>query len=76
MAALLLSTASLAVLSIAGERPTLTELVTWVDVETLLLLFSMMVLVALMTETGIFDYIAVLTFQVMVDLFDFFQANE
>ncbi|CAB3233660.1 unnamed protein product [Arctia plantaginis] len=63
MAALLLSTASLAVLSMAGERPTLTELVTWVDVETLLLLFSMMLLVALMTETGIFDYIAVLTFQ-------------
>ncbi|XP_075988851.1 P protein-like isoform X1 [Anticarsia gemmatalis] len=63
MAALLLSTTSLAALSLAGERPTLTELVTWVDVETLLLLFSMMLLVAIMTETGLFDYIAVLTFQ-------------
>lgn len=63
MAALLLSTTSLAVLSMAGERPTLIELVTWLDVETLLLLFSMMVLVAIMTETGLFDYIAVLTFK-------------
>ncbi|CAB3233679.1 unnamed protein product [Arctia plantaginis] len=63
MAALLLSTASLAVLSMAGERPTLTELVTWIDVETLLLLFSMMLIVAIMTETGVFDYIAVLTFK-------------
>jgi len=40
------------------------ELVTWIDVETLLLLFSMMVLVAIFSETGIFDYFAVIAFEV------------
>ncbi|XP_026734585.1 P protein-like isoform X1 [Trichoplusia ni] len=63
MAALLLSTTSIAVLSLVGERPSLPELVSWLDVETLLLLFSMMVLVAILAETGVFDYFAVLTFQ-------------
>ncbi|KOB68139.1 Tyrosine transporter [Operophtera brumata] len=44
---------SLATLSIAGERPTLPELISWLDMETLLLLFSMMLLVSIMAETGI-----------------------
>ncbi|KAH9637594.1 hypothetical protein HF086_014758 [Spodoptera exigua] len=63
MAAVLLSTSSLAALSIAGERPSVPEIISWLDVETLLLLFSMMVLVAILAETGVFDYYAVLTFQ-------------
>lgn len=40
------------------------ELVQWIDVETLLLLFSMMVLVAIFSETGIFDYMAVYAYKV------------
>ncbi|XP_049883736.1 P protein-like [Pectinophora gossypiella] len=64
MAAIITSTTSLAVLSMAGERPPLEELVSWLDAETLLLLFSMMLLVAIMAETGIFDFLAVYTFQV------------
>uniref|UniRef100_A0A2H1WML9 SFRICE_020805 n=1 Tax=Spodoptera frugiperda TaxID=7108 RepID=A0A2H1WML9_SPOFR len=64
MAAVLISTTSLAALSIAGERPTLPELISWLDVETLLLLFSMMLLVAIMAETGLFDFLAVFTFEV------------
>ncbi|KAF9794570.1 hypothetical protein SFRURICE_013840 [Spodoptera frugiperda] len=63
MAAVLISTTSLAALSIAGERPTLPELISWLDVETLLLLFSMMLLVAIMAETGLFDFLAVFTFE-------------
>lgn len=63
MAAVLLSTTSLAALAIAGERPSLPELIAWLDVETLLLLFSMMLLVSILAETGVFDYFAVLTFQ-------------
>ena len=39
-------------------------LVGWIDVETLLLLFSMMVLVAIFSETGIFDYLAVYAYKV------------
>ncbi|KAI5640089.1 citrate transporter domain-containing protein [Phthorimaea operculella] len=62
--AVLISTAALATLAITGERPTLEEVISWLDVETLLLLFSMMVLVAIMAETGMFDYLAVFTFEV------------
>ncbi|CAG9576987.1 unnamed protein product [Danaus chrysippus] len=64
MAAVLISTTSLAILSIIGERPSLPELISWLDVETLLLLFSMMILVAIMAETGMFDFLAVFTFEV------------
>ncbi|KAJ8706343.1 hypothetical protein PYW08_010969 [Mythimna loreyi] len=64
MAAVIISTTSLAVLSLAGERPSLPELISWLDVETLLLLFSMMLLVAIMAETGLFDFLAVFTFEV------------
>ncbi|XP_075988949.1 P protein-like isoform X2 [Anticarsia gemmatalis] len=64
MAAVLVSTTSLAALALAGERPSLEELVSWLDVETLLLLFSMMLLVAIMAETGLFDFLAVFTFEV------------
>ncbi|CAH0712879.1 unnamed protein product, partial [Brenthis ino] len=64
MAAVLISTASLAVLSLVGERPSLPQLVSWLDMETLLLLFSMMILVAIMAETGMFDFLAVYTFEV------------
>ncbi|KAI5640088.1 citrate transporter domain-containing protein [Phthorimaea operculella] len=63
MAAVLISTTALATLAIAGERPSLAEVISWLDVETLLLLFSMMVLVAIMAETGMFDYLAVFTFE-------------
>ncbi|XP_063632582.1 P protein-like isoform X2 [Cydia splendana] len=64
LAAILVSTLSLAVLSLAGERPSVEQLVSWLDVETLLLLLSMMLLVAIMAETGMFDFLAVFTFQV------------
>ncbi|CAH2101648.1 unnamed protein product [Euphydryas editha] len=64
MAAVLVSTASLAVLALIDERPSLPELVSWLDMETLLLLFSMMILVAIMAETGMFDFLAVFTFEV------------
>jgi Na+/H+ antiporter NhaD/arsenite permease-like protein len=40
------------------------ELISWIDVETLLLLFSMMMLVAILSESGIFDYLAVYAYKV------------
>ena len=43
----------------------MSDVVQWMDAETLLLLFSMMILVAILTETGIFDFIAVYAFQVV-----------
>ncbi|XP_048488077.1 P protein [Plutella xylostella] len=64
MAAVVVSTTSIAVLAFFGERPSLPELISWLDAETLLLLFSMMLLVAIMAETGMFDFLAVFTFEV------------
>ncbi|KPJ19670.1 P protein [Papilio machaon] len=63
MAAIIVSSSALAVLALVGERPSVPELVSWLDVETLLLLFSMMLLVAITAETGIFDFLAVFTFE-------------
>lgn len=40
------------------------ELISWIDADTLLLLFSMMILVAVVGETGIFDWLAVYAYKV------------
>ncbi|XP_063545594.1 P protein-like [Cydia strobilella] len=64
IAALLSSSLSVGVLALTGSRPSLPELVSWLDVETLLLLLSMMLLVAILAETGLLDYLALLAFEV------------
>nr|XP_015904670.1 P protein-like isoform X2 [Parasteatoda tepidariorum] len=63
LAAMIGATCAISCLAIVGERPSLAEVLTWVDVETLCLLFGMMVLVSILCETGFFDYIAVLTYK-------------
>lgn len=47
-----------------NDRPTMHDIVNWIDSEALLLIFSMMTIVSILMETGIFDYIAVFTFEV------------
>ncbi|XP_071440913.1 P protein-like [Hetaerina americana] len=64
LAAMLASTMSIAILAALNERPTMPELISWIDIETLLLLFSMMTLVAVLSETGIFDYLAVFAYKI------------
>lgn len=64
LAALLAAFASIGTLAAFHDRPTMDEMIKWIDYETLLLIFSMMILVAILIDTGIFDYIAVYTFQV------------
>lgn len=39
------------------------EIISWIDMDTLLLLFSMMVLVAIIADTGIFDWLAVYAYK-------------
>lgn len=63
-ATMIASTMSIALLAHMNERPTMPEIMSWIDVETLLLLFGMMILVAILSETGIFDYLAVYAFKV------------
>lgn len=63
-AAIIASTSSIGILALMNERPTMPELMSWIDVETLLLLFGMMILVAILSETGVFDYLAVYAYKV------------
>ncbi|XP_030647738.1 P protein isoform X3 [Chanos chanos] len=63
LAAMLGSLAALAALAIIGDRPSLVTVVEWIDYETLALLFGMMILVAIFSETGFFDYCAVKAYQ-------------
>lgn len=63
-AAMLASTLSIGILALMNERPTMPEILSWIDVETLLLLFGMMILVGILSETGLFDYMAVYAFKV------------
>lgn len=64
MAALFAAFTSIGLLAALGDRPTMDDMIKWIDYETLLLIFSMMILVAILTDTGFFDFIAVITFQV------------
>ncbi|XP_039600635.1 P protein isoform X1 [Polypterus senegalus] len=59
LAAMLGSLAALAALAFIGDRPSLMKVVEWIDYETLALLFGMMILVAIFSDTGFFDYCAV-----------------
>ncbi|XP_053676604.1 P protein-like [Anopheles nili] len=63
-AAIIASTLAIGVLAAMNERPSMPKLISWIDVETLLLLFGMMILVAILSETGIFDFLAVYAYQV------------
>lgn len=63
-AAILASTTSIAILAAMNEKPSMAVIISWIDVETLLLLFGMMILVAILSETGVFDYLAVLAYKV------------
>ncbi|KAL2089988.1 hypothetical protein ACEWY4_014676 [Coilia grayii] len=63
LAAMLGSLAALAALAFIGDRPSLMTVVEWIDYETLALLFGMMILVAVFSETGFFDYCAVKAYQ-------------
>lgn len=65
-AAIIASTLALGVLAAMNERPTFAVIISWIDVETLLLLFGMMILVAVLSETGVFDYLAVYAFKVRI----------
>ncbi|XP_037957755.1 P protein isoform X2 [Teleopsis dalmanni] len=63
-AAIIASTLSVGILAALNSRPSMATIMGWIDVETLLLLFGMMILVAILSETGIFDYLAVYAYKI------------
>lgn len=67
-AALIAANLSIAALALFNERPRLEEIIAWIDMDTLMLLFGMMILVALTSETGIFDFMAIFVFKVHISI--------
>ena len=63
LAAMIGATAAIACLTLVHERPPLEKVASWLDIETLTLLFGMMIMVAILCDTGFFDYVAVLAFK-------------
>lgn len=63
-AAVMSSILTISVLTLLNDRPTMSDIVTYMDMEALMLLFSMMIVVAVLTETGVFDYLAYYAFKV------------
>ena len=59
IAAILGSTLAIAILAILGKRPELEEIISWIDYETVCLLFGMMIIVGVISDTGFFDYFAI-----------------
>lgn len=64
IAAMLSSTVAIALLAVLDDRPLMSDVLQWMNCETLLLLFSIMILVGFLNETGVFNYIAVYAFKV------------
>ncbi|KAL3878959.1 hypothetical protein ACJMK2_031283 [Sinanodonta woodiana] len=58
LAAILGSLGALAILAALNKKPSLEMIVSWLDIETLSLLFGMMIIVAILSETGFFDFCA------------------
>lgn len=61
-AALLSATTGIGILCMLGERPSLEKIISWIDMDTLMLLFGMMIMVAVLAETGVFDYLSVFAY--------------
>ena len=61
---MLSATAAIAVLAVLDERPAMEEIITWIDIETVVLLFSMMIMVSILSETGVFNYLGFWSFKV------------
>lgn len=64
LAALLIASTALAILTAVGNRPNIPTIISWVDFETLMLLMGMMIMVAILSETGLFDWLAVMAYRV------------
>lgn len=62
--AMVCSVLSVTALAIFNDRPNMEEIKQWMDMELLTLLFCMMLLILILTETGIFDYLAVVCFEI------------
>eukprot|EP00731_Ephydatia_muelleri_P031093 Em0022g607a len=59
LAAIIGSTATLATLAMLHKRPSLEEVISWINTDTICLLVGMMMLVDVFSQTGLLDYFSV-----------------
>nr|AOW69282.1 pink-eyed dilution-like protein [Choanoeca perplexa] len=64
LAAMLGAFLTLGVLSVLGKQPPLEQIVSWIDFETVMLLFGMMIIVSILSETGVFEWAAVKAYKI------------
>lgn len=63
LAAILSSTAAVAVLCVMDKAPTLTDLASWIDMDTLIFIFCMMIMMSILSQTGFFDYATMIAYK-------------
>ncbi|XP_016933650.2 P protein [Drosophila suzukii] len=61
---LLVTSAALATLTVVSSKPSLQHIISMVDFETLMLLLGNMIMMSLMSETGLFNYLAVVAYRI------------
>ena len=64
IAAMVASYAVIGLHNYVNESCSLREVVTWIDYETICLLFGMMVMVGILSETGVFEWLAVRAYRI------------
>ncbi|XP_054745075.1 P protein-like [Anastrepha obliqua] len=63
LASVFCATLAVSLLTTCEIYISISTIMSWVDVETLLMLFSMMILIALLSDSGIFDFFAVYAYK-------------
>lgn len=62
-AALLLASTAVGVLTLMANRPSLNVMMSWINFEALMLLFGLNLVVSIMTEAGVFEYVAMMAYK-------------
>ncbi|KAM8715932.1 hypothetical protein ACLKA7_002901 [Drosophila subpalustris] len=62
-AGVLVSLTAIGILCVMGMRPSFQTILSWIDINTLMLLFGMMIMVAILSDTGLFDYLSLFAYR-------------
>ncbi|KAH8306739.1 hypothetical protein KR044_012092, partial [Drosophila immigrans] len=62
-AAILVSATAIGILCLMDVRPSFPKILSWIDIDTLMLLFGMMVMVGILSDTGLFDYLSLFAYR-------------
>ncbi|XP_017059542.1 P protein [Drosophila ficusphila] len=61
---LLITSAGLAILTVLGHRPSIETIISWVNFDAMMLLLGHMIIMNLVSETGFFEYMAVVAYRI------------